>query len=438
MKKQLILIFSILLTLISCETSSDCEFAGNISISIELNTAESTKPINNVHIYGFSASGQFNTHEYFTSKAELDAYRLSILRDGYTVIAVVNVGEDFIPMSGSGTGAESGDLATTTLTDFITWLKGVEPQYPDIMSGIGGEPVDNNGIMTIFIDLNDGSDVRSTRLRLHVNLLDGELPHYNTRVANHKERIVAEVYRKGTTTRIHSRVEILNDSLDLHLAPGEYDILLWADHSPIGSADDHHYSTSYLREVQFNDEKEYVPGEAHRQGFAHKLQVEVEDKPITTKRVDMPLAMAKYRIVATDVERYKSFIAANGYPNLEDLVVTIDYQGFFPSSYDVYKNEPNSASRTISYTTSLSDITSTTATIGGDYIFANDVNSFINTTITVSNKTTGTIITKVSNVRIDHIRGHLTTIEFDYLTAGIVDSGVTIDTRWEGVYDVTF
>lgn len=438
MKKQLIIIISIILSLISCETSSDCEFGGEISIAIELDVSETTKPIKNVHVYGFSASGKFNVHEYFTSKAELDAYRLSILREGYTVIVIANGGEDFVPLKDAGSEVVPGELAKLMLTDFITWLKGVEPQYPDILTGLGVDPIESNGVLTLFVKLRDGSNLRSTRSRIYINLLDDDLAPYTKRVDAHHDRVVAEVYRKGTITRVHSHTEILSEYVDLHLAPGEYDILLWVDHTPIGSAEDHHYSTSSLREIQINEEKNYVPGDESRRAYAHKMEAVVEDKPVTIHRVDMPFILTKYHIIATDVEAYKGYMAANGYPDLKDLIVTVTYEGFFPSSYDVFHGEPNSAARTVSYSTPLSNITDDTAMIGADYIFANDVNSFINATITVTDKATGVVITKISNLRIDHLRGHLTTLEFKYLTAGIVDSGVSIDTRWEGVITVYF
>ena len=429
--------------MISCTTSIECGQGDTVSIAIELNIEGTTKPIQNVHLYGFSASGKFNIHEYFTSKPELDAYRLSILRDGYTVVSVVNVGEDFVPLEGTGSPVEAGDLSTLTLTDLIVWLKGIEGQYPDIMTGMGRDPIDHNGILTIFINLKDGSDISLSILRLHLNLLDHELPDYNTRNETHHVRAVAEVYKKGTVTRIHSHSAILTDSvLDLYVEPGEYDILLWADHTPIGSSADHHYSTTSLREVQLHPQNSYTAGVNSRKSFAKKLQVVVPDQPLVVKHADMPLTLAKYQIIATDVERYKDFIRANDYPALDNLEVTVSYAGFLPSSYDVHKGEPNSSSRTVRYTTSLSNITDSLATIGGDYIFANDVNSSVSVSISVAEKNTrakvGRVITRVSNIKIDHIRGHLTTIKFGYLTAGIVDSGVSIDDRWEGVIDVYF
>lgn len=442
MKKQLILMILGIFIFVGCERSYECGLEESISIAIYLDVSEGSKPINNVHIYGFSASGIFNTHEYFISKEDLDRYRLSILREGYTIVAVVNVGEDFIPMEGTGTEVENGDLSSLTLTDFVTWLRDMEPKYPDIMSGIGRDPIDYNGVMTIVVDLKDGSDIRSTLLRLHLDLQDGELPDYNTRVASHNLRAVAEVYRKGSVIRIHSHTEILDDYMDLYLEPGEYDVLLWVDHTLIGSSDDDHYLTSSLREVKLNDQKEYVADEETRKAFARNIQVVVQDQPITTKHVEMPLALAKYSIVATDVERYKDLVAANNYPNMEDLVVTISYEGFLPSSYDVYKNEPNDASHKISYTTSLTNITATEATICSDYIFANDINSYITVTINLSGKDSGTetesIIANIPNIRVDHLRGNLSTIKGEYLTVGVVNDGVSIDTRWDGVFEVNF
>lgn len=442
MKKKLIVIISIILTFISCETPTHCEFGDEISISIQLELSNITKPIHNIHLYGFSASGNFNRHKYFASKKELDDYKLSIVKRGFTIIIVINAGEDFSPLDIHKTKAEVSDLTGLTLTDFITAIKGIESQYPDIMTGIGSDPVGNYGIMTILIIIAEGTDIRSTRLRLYLDLIDHELPHYATRAANHNARSVIEVYRKGSVIRIHSHTEILDEYVDLHLAPGEYDILLWVDYTPIGSNADHHYITSSLREVSINDKKEYVPSEDSRKAFAHKSTAVVGAAPITFKRVALELVLAKYHIVATDAERYKGYMAANHSPKVEDLNVTIVYEGFFPNSYDVFRKEPNGASLALSYTAPLRDITDSTVTIGLDYIFANDVNSFVSATVTIFERSTATreknIITNIPGVKINHIRGHLTTVEYEYLTAGIVDQGVSIDTRWEGIINVYF
>lgn len=447
MKKQIPFIIATALFLTSCWPFSDyeCEIDDivDVEIVIELDPTVATKPVEDIHLYGFDASDKLFVHKYFTTIEELVAESLPLDNGDFIFIAILNVGADFSPPE-SITSKQSEELPDLTLSDFIVWIKEVESEYPDMMSGMVEEGIGEDGTSSITIEITDGTDsIKSTLLRLAMTFPDVTLPDYiskfSTRVDAYNLRAVAEVYNKGTENRIHSYSKVLdNGTLDLNLQPGEYDILLWVDYTLLGNKADHHHNTSSLSGVTFNEQIEYTAWADSRDAFALKFEATVTDNiSVTNKSITLERPLARYRIVATDVERYKDFIRINNYPPIEDLVVTISYEGYFPISYDINTGKPNNAEGGIKYSSPLKDITETTAMVGSDYVFVDDTESLVNTTITITN-TGGKKIAEIKGVVINYRRGYLTTIEGAFLTAGIIDKGITIDTSWEGEYNVTF
>ena len=63
--------------------------------------------------------------------------------------------------------------------------------------------------------------------------------------------------------------------------------------------------------------------------------------------------LARYRLVATDVEGNLALVANGSCPPLEELTLHVEYDGFFPAAFCVERNEPCDALRGIAYTLSL-------------------------------------------------------------------------------------
>ena len=84
--------------------------------------------------------------------------------------------------------------------------------------------------------LAEGADgIRLTTTRLRLTLPGSDLPAYTASRSGGGLRLVAEVFRTGTDTRAHRRTQTCERQADgtwlaeLSLAPGEYDLRLWAD-----------------------------------------------------------------------------------------------------------------------------------------------------------------------------------------------------------------
>lgn len=448
MRRKLLFIIAAILALVNCDPFGNCGIEESVGIALVLDMTAVTKPIEDVHIYAFDASDRMDLHNYYASEAELNSDILYIDHGDYAVIAVLNVGKDFSPMQESRASAVLHDIM---LADFIAWLKKVEPLYPNMMVGMNRGVTTDHGTLRIIIDVDEGTtNLQSNILRLNITVPQETMPDYvgpastsRSQVADHHLRAVAEVYKKGTSLRVHSYSETLTNSiLDLHLQPGEYDVLLWTDHVPVGTDDDHHYLTSSLREVSFAEHMEYMAGLDSRQAHSVKVGALVTEGPVTHVSAELNRVLAKYRLVAIDVEKYKTFIQINKYPPIDKLDVNVSYNGYFPNSHDVHTDKPNSSGAGVQFDSTLKDITDKTTLIGSDYIFAANLSSgedppYVDATVTITNRETEKVITR-KIVRIDYKRGHVTTVESDFLTAGIVDQGISIDTNWDGVIDVYF
>lgn len=456
MKRVVIFIIMTILAFASCDPFGNCEFEDKEGIAIVLDMSAVTTQVDNVHIYAFDPSDRLDRYKYYASLAELKSNKLYLDHGDYAIVAVLNVGEEFSPPESAVVKASAEELPYIMLADFIAWLKQVKPQYPDMMTGMSRNVTTDDGSEYVIIEIAEGTtNLKSNILRFEVTPPDGVMPDYSTRapysksvIADHHLRAVAEVYKKGTALRVHSYSAVVsNSTLDLHLQPGDYDVLLWADHVPIdiGTDADHHYSTSSLRGVTFAEHIEYMPGVESRHAYSLKVGAALADVPVTSISAPMNRVLAKYQLVATDVEKYKDLIRANGedkYPLIENLTVNISYNGYFPISHDVHTDKPNSSGAGVQFNSTFTDITATTAAVGSDYIFAaspvsGDDPPYINATITITEKESEKVITR-KIVRIDYLRGHITTVESDFLTAGIVGTGITIETNWDGVIDVYF
>ena len=153
--------------------------------------------------------------------------------------------------------------------------------------------------------------------------------------------------------------------------------------------------------------------------------------------------LAKYRIIvdADEIAEYLRMRSINPaeFPALEELTVSVQYEGYFPSGFNVATEKPNDAVGGIAYTTSLADCDASASEIelGSDWILVNGNSSFVNATVTLTDGQ-GNAVCRVPGVQIDYRRNQLTTIKGRFLTSGANSGGIRIDTEWDGSYDVWF
>ena len=152
--------------------------------------------------------------------------------------------------------------------------------------------------------------------------------------------------------------------------------------------------------------------------------------------VSLVRPFAKYRLIATDVEAYYNLIEkGEALPDIEDLQVSVTYEGFFPTGFNVATGKPNDALNTGIHYSSVPTVAEgydakVNRQVGADFVLTNGEESFVNVTIQMVDTNTGDIVATVQHVKIPYKRGHLTTVTGHFLTAGKTPGGVQIDTEW--------
>lgn len=260
---------------------------------------------------------------------------------------------------------------------------------------------------------------------------------------NYTRRFIVEVWREGKAVQRQVAVpeEFAEGQAEFRL-PGtltlhalEYSVAVWSDYVEAGSDADLYYNTDDLHGITFREP--YAGNTDYRD--CHYAVTPLDLRPYRNQwnaRVhldaDMVRPLAKYRIVATDVEPYRELQAAGDYPQVEELTATVLYEGFLPSSFNVAAGSPNDATTGISYAGSLPALPDDAehVQLAGDLIWVNGGDTFVTVTVQIADSR-GNVVSSIPGVRIDYRRGCLTTVSGRFLTAGITSGSIHIDTDWK-------
>lgn len=153
----------------------------------------------------------------------------------------------------------------------------------------------------------------------------------------------------------------------------------------------------------------------------------------TTITIPLQRPLAKYRIIADDVETYRKLAEAEPekYPPLEELTVTVEYEDYFPAKFNVADEMVTGVTTYVAYSIGVTYAEMEEQTLCSDWITAIGESS-VTATLTVTDGK-GNEICRVSGVRIAYKPGCMTTIRGKFLTAGINAGGITMDTDWEDI-----
>ena len=334
----------------------------------------------------------------------------------------------------------------TTIPDLVEWLKAHAADFPYMLTASEQVEVASGDIERLHLVLTDGtSGIHLSTVRLALSVPGLDLPAYTaTRAGSEGKplRCVAEVYQAGTSNRVHRRVQdcaLQSDGTflaELSLMPGDYDLRLWADWN--GG----YYNADDLNKVLVLTDNYVANGETDKKDAYYAatfISVASQSSPtggVEGASVSLERPFAKYRLIATDVEAYYNLISkGEALPAIEDLQVSVIYEGFFPTGFNVATGKPNDALNTGIHYTSVPTVAEgydekVNRQVGADFVLTNGEESFVNVTIQMVDTNTGDIIATVQHVKIPYKRGHLTTVTGHFLTAGKTPGGVQIDTEW--------
>lgn len=314
--------------------------------------------------------------------------------------------------------------------------------------GLGGKArtcVDDDDVRRVIISLTEGGAEQPV-LRLAVTLPDGYLPPFDgtTRAGKrqYSRRIIADVYTADGGTHVMRRSVVADvepggtATLDLPLDEGLYGIRLWSDYVTADGGLSPFYDTSDLQQVRLNTGAYTACSDYKDAAYAclEGVTVAAGDNELA---VALERPLAKYRIVAKDIDSYRQL---DGVPAVSSLTVSVAYEGFFPSSFNVLTGKPNNAVEGVGYAAQPSWSTNAEGLteLASDYVMVNGTESAVRLTVSIIGPD-GAVVSRSSGVNVPYRRGRLTTVSGNFLTAGHGSGGVDIDTSWDDdTYEVEF
>jgi len=414
--------------------------AGYGAFIIELKPEIKAANINHIHLFIFNVDGKLIERFYLESPEAVASRYFPYVAGYYTAIVVANVNKDFMPVN-----------TNISLPDFVTNLNSQTGDYPGLISGMAQAGLTKGEVKRLSIPLKNGMEgiVLST-LRLVLKLPSPHLPEplrlSRTSETAYALHCVIEVCNTGSD-EIFFRQECLpmlsedgnNYIVDLILDKGTYDIRLWADYVPEKTPSGYFYTTTGGLKFVTLVTDPYRANTDNRDAFYANLSSISITENIQQETVNLERPLAKYRIIATDVERYIKLVETNNFPPLDELKATVFYEGFVPNSFNVITGSPNDAITGLNYESELPvpGMGEDKVQIGSDWLFVNGNETFVKVTVAITDSQ-GDIVSQASGIQINYRRGYLTTVGGQFLTAGKTSGGIDIDTEWEDDFIIGF
>ena len=382
-------------------------------------------PVDSLMVGVYTRDGRLVTERRY-SGGERYSPILYIVGGGcYTVVAVANWAEGDAPRPG---------MSRPALMQWLTRSGGEAEAVP--LSGRAEACVADGCVGDVTVRL--GRDVDPLPvMRLTATLPGAVMPPYGgaARSAGRAvaRRFVVEALFKGTGERV-VRLDTVayaapgsTVAFAVPLDEGSYDLRLWSDCSGPAAGLPPYYDASDLRQVAMSTAPYAAGADGRDAAYATAGSVSVTAGGASVA-LDMERPLARYRLIATDVGKYEDM---DGVPPLSDLTVKVEYEGFFPSSFNVATGRPNDAVEGLSYTCrpSAGGGADGGPTLASDWILAADADNEISLTVSLLDAE-GRTVSRTRRVRVPYRGGHTTTIRGSFLTAGSGSGGVGLDHGW--------
>lgn len=416
----------------ACMNDDPHEGENGVTIALD-NSRCPNVSIGHTYLYIYDTGGNLRAAYDYADAYAVASALLPLEAGHYTVATVIN--------------ADKSPTETTTLTALHEWVAAQIGIDSDLLSGIAEMDVAENRVVRVAIPLSQDAfslPVLSVRFTMPETGMGNFTPlQTKTRAAaaGYTLRCVAELYKAGTDQIVlHKAVtpELQEDGtykVDLQLSEGSYDLCLWADYAhteaPLADA---FYHTESLKAVNIFTEPYTGDTDDKDAAYGNENGITL---PKAGATITLPLQrpLAKSQIIANDVETYKILmeLEPDKYPPLEELTVTVKYEGYFPSEFNALKNIVTDATMGIAFSTMLShiDLGETELPLVSDWIMASKESS-VTVTLTVSDRN-GNKVSSVNGITIAYKQGCLTTITGKFLTAGVNVGGINIDSDWDEI-----
>ena len=321
-----------------------------------------------------------------------------------------------------------GFIALVVATLFVSCVHDYPGMTEDGEEGIDPTLVEVNTEVTLNLELVPLEIITQKNARSGTTKADD----------GYRRRFIIEAWREGQPTArqvtVMETAEKDGDGkisfpIHLKLHALEYTLAVWTDYVKAGTTDDLYYDTDNLQQVACRapytgstDYRDCLYGTAaldlrqYRDEWNARVQV----------KVDMVRPLAKYELIATDVQKFlqktqKQRAGGTAY------TITVSYGFYFPLGFNVLTGKPERSEMSVAFTAPLAvtDNGSGECTLASDYIFVNGDESYVPLSIEIKDDA-GNGISRTTGIDVPYRRGHLTTVRGHFLT-NRYDTGIGID-----------
>ena len=255
----------------------------------------------------------------------------------------------------------------------------------------------------------------------------------------YRRRFIVEAWREGKP--VARQVTVLEEAEEdgeditlparLKLPAVQYTLVVWTDYVAAGTDIDLYYDTRDLQRVACRapyagstDYRDCLYGTAsldlwpYRDEWNARVQV----------WVDMVRPLAKYELVATDVQKFlEKARRRSGEGGEGTYTVTVSYGFYIPLGFNVLTGTPDRSEMGVTFSApfTVTGDGSGACTIASDYIFVNGEEAYIPLSIEIKDDD-GNGISRTTGIDVPYRRGHLTTVRGHFLT-NRYGTGIGID-----------
>ncbi len=270
---------------------------------------------------------------------------------------------------------------------------------------------------------------------------------------------------KQSTMREYSKEFVFEKDIDdnyghsaaFDLAPGDYDIMVWADLLRHGG-DKPFYNPEDFAEITLHGE--HQGSNDHRDAFRGMTKVslaaDITEREPKTIEIDLQRPLAKYEFVTTDLAEFisreqtraeeKGRAKGEAKPadkaapqtrvNIEDYRVVFYYVGFMPNAYSMFTDKPVDSATGVMFESGLNSLSETEASVGFDYVFVNGTESAVTVQIGIYDKE-DELVGMTERMEVPLKRSHHTVMRGMFLTS-IASGGVSINPDYNGDHNLVF
>ncbi len=239
-------------------------------------------------------------------------------------------------------------------------------------------------------------------------------------------------------------------AVTLDLAPGDYNIMAWADivryggDTPFYNADDFAEITLMGEHQGNNDYRD-----AFRGCEKISLTADITERVPDTLNITMQRPLAKYEFITTDLTgfigkeraRAEERMKVNGHDastkvDMDDYRVVFYYVGFMPNAYSIFTDRPVDSATGVMFESKLNSLSETEASVGFDYVFVNGTESAVTVQIGVYDNE-GTQLSLTEPITVPLRRNHHTIMRGMFLMSK-ASGGVGISPGFDGEYNMIY